>query len=247
MNELHRRTWGSEDVCISNNPSTLSRNYIRVFHHESISLGDHAKQKVVSYVRGCALANLRIHGTSWHRFELATTAGQVLCSLPSSNYGNSFFLTDGGHFLPFVAFHQFVLQIGEGTATVEYDIVECRVPASFHAVFKSFVFVSMSVSQTHRIPLYFRNPIEKLYFVLETDVDELPNFVCKVNNEEFTLPLTKIQDAKYELNFGMQTVNFTNLQSAEIVVQSSEANHVEVCAIAYNIIRSVCDMYGLAF
>ena len=54
------------------------------------------------------------------------------------------------------------------------------------------------------------------------------------------------QEQKIMLEFENETINFSNLVSAEVLVSTME-NSIELCGISLNILRSTSDMYGLAF
>ena len=263
MTELETRralralTYGYQDIAISNTSS--SPKYIRVVKHESFSLGGRDGNLVKHLINHCrsgyGLANIRLDGRAWRDAKLFTTASQVISSLSSPKYGHSFFLTDEGNYLPFVGFHGFEIHftcVGEETVNLAYDIVECAPPRGYFAiVFKSYTSKEIRHADTgnQRVRLSFVNPVEKILLHFEKDPDIVPSFFCKVGDKEFTLPFRKVSEdtsSQYVLDFENETVNFSNLASAEVLVETME-NSMEICCIALNILRSASDMYGLAF
>ena len=231
--------------------------YTRVVEHIVSDIGGSTgPQSLVIETRlGYAIANIRLHGDNWS--DAALVVGRVDCDwIKIPQHGNSFFLTDEGRCLPFVSHHKFEVRAkasaGDSLRRIEYDIVEFPAisTSSFQFPAKSTVYsgdytVSAGVKN---VKLLLTNPVEMIRIdVLKGRVESMEFVVETKESTIVTLPVQKLSDNQFVLEFGEKTVNFSRVDDSYLRCNVSEEATICPRATTLNVLRSVAGMYGMAY
>lgn len=263
---LHLNTKGAQDVALASLRKTnrLQPVYLRVLSHVSAALTPVHYGKVrhtIEKKMGYGVANIRLIGDNWQNVELQV-GGLRFDRLVSPRHGQSFDITDGGKCLPMVEYHDIAFeakQIGAGDVVVEYDIVE--VPEEIRDVVKSDAKPENGLCLVYRaiqctgeesfhapltaIKLNYNHPVEKIILdVISGTVDEA---ILDIQDFSKTLPLQKVSDTQFVIDFGEQTINFSRVDSPRLRIVTTEDCIVEARAITLHVARSLMGMYGLMF
>lgn len=263
---LHLQTKGAQDVALAalREEKYPQPVYTRVLSHVSAALTPvewgnvcHTIEKKMGY----GIANIRLIGNDWQHVYLLV-GGQRFDRLLSPRHGHSFDITDNGRCLPMIEHHDIALEAektGAEGVCVEYDIVELpdevrdaakpvtesRIGLRF--AFKAFQCVgaeSFHAPMT-AIKLGYNHPVEKIILdVIRGSVDEV---ILDFPQFSSTLPLQKVSDTQFVIDFGEHTINFSRVDSALLRIVTTEDCVVEARAITLHVASSMWGMYGLMF
>ena len=243
---------GKGDYASINQPT-----YTRAVEHVVSEVGEAAGKHacVIESRMGYAIANIRILGDNWSDASLVI-GGVANDWVKFPQHGNSFFLTDEGRCLPFVSYHKFEVHTKVSTCDsplkIEYDIVEFPAisASAFQFPAKATVYsgdytVSAGVK---KVPVLLTNPVETIRIdVLKGSVDSMEFVVGTKESTIITLPVRKLSDNQFILEFGEKTVNFSRVHDSYL--RCTVAEEATICprATAFNILRSVAGMYGMRY
>lgn len=244
---LHNATYGSQDSALES--GTLNTPaYGRVLRHNTTTIGH-----VVSYLDVSsnteALANIRILGSNWSSAELQI-GGLRFGRIYRFMGMNSFPALDEGRCLPFAENHRIGLSVvcenGVSGVDVEYDVVEIT-PQEMHRF--SFTNIQYTgpeglTASNPRLRLHFNHPVTTLNVKFEKPVESVSLHINVVDTE---IEFKKLSDTEFTLDFGDNSINFSQVDSALLHVRGSENNTINCYAKTKEIIHIMAGMYGLAF
>jgi hypothetical protein len=260
---LHKITHFRQDTllesvkALTNTGDIAQPIYSRVHEHVVAKIGGAAGLHtcVIEPRLGYAIANIRILGDNWS--DASLVFGQTTNDrIKFPRHGNSFFLTDEGRCLPFVQHHNFKVEVKavevDSMLTIEYDIVEFpELPAaSFRFPMKATIYPGdYTVSAgDKKVQMLLNNPVEAIHIdVLKGRVDSMSLVVETHEKATVTIPVPKISEDQFVLDFGEKTVNFSRLNDSYLVCDVSEEATVVPRATILNVLRSVSGMYGVMY
>ncbi|NDC10288.1 MAG: hypothetical protein EBZ75_13290 [Oxalobacteraceae bacterium] len=216
---------------------------------------------------GKGIANIKIAGNTWNKLNVEI-GGQVMNRIHRFMGFEKPPLTDNGHCIPFVEHHAVVIVVenyerlcGE-QSVVEYDIVECEYKKETTGTKKGFsaefIYSDYLYNEHHSIgkskgatPLeafrvYFNHPVRRLFVKTEKPVESVDLWV-DLKYPYPTIPLTKVSDCDFVLDFGKNTLNFSNCYAKLYVRNPVAENTIRYYVESLQCMRAMSGMYGNAF
>lgn len=263
---LHEITFGSQDEYIEKtNWKPLEYDFI-----ETCTVNDN--KPVIRFnhlyespeLKGKGITNLKIEG-DWESLEVVI-GGQLVDKIYKIWECNSPYILQAPYYIPFLEHHSIDICVSHNKQyTLTYDIVSvshsCALleknkdkdkeyaNTGYEFVFKTLNFtgfqdIESDIQYTY-IP--FNHPIERLVVYCDNPVDYIKFLYNKKTNLSLTLSFQKINDKKWELDFGEQTVNFSRIERPYIEICSSTKNTIGVFAVAKKVGTIKNGRFGLKF
>ncbi len=245
--ELNKIYWGAQDEAQQkHNGRRLLYN--SVIETKQIKLWGNVTYNVRLPNNTSGISNVKIEG-DWETIELEV-GGQKFDKLYKIAGENTFDIFNHSSCLPLLEYHSIKFQItGGNNYTLQYDIVNVDSDGGFIAneIFlkqQQYTGAEDLAIGNNNIKLYFHHPVEKITVFTDYKVENLELFI----DSKYKLPLTQIDDLKWELNFGDTPLNFSRMKHVRLLCNNTyENNHINTFATCHHIVRICGGMAGLRF
>jgi len=260
---LHDITFGIQNEYIEKtNYKPLQYDFI-----ETCTVSDN--KPVVRFIlspelKGKGITNLKIDG-DWESLEVVI-GGQLVDKIYKIWECNSPYILQAPYCIPFLEHHSIDICVSHNKQyTLTYDIVSVSHPCvlskkecsntRYDFVFNFLIFTGFEEIESDIQYTYipFNNLIERLVVYCDNPVDYIKfhygniKFFNDKKNPLFTLSFQKINDTKWELDFGEQTVNFSRIERPFLEIRSFTKNIIGVFAVAKNIAIIKNGLFRLGF
>jgi hypothetical protein len=180
------------------------------------------------------IANVRICGDHWERAEI-DVCRQRIAVLYRCMDRHSFPLLDNGFCLPFVAGNAIQICVddrsppGGADYAIEYDRVACGAEDG-QFVYTDFQYTGceeLSSAPVNKMRLNFNHPCTNITAKFEKPV-ELVELHLQSDNmpTNYVIPLEKISEREFFLDFGSNTVNLSRIWHSYAIVKNSEPGNI---------------------
>jgi hypothetical protein len=257
LRALHDATYNAQNSAIEE-VRTPQPRYTAVLEHvrKTFRAGTHSTLSLVGETLYEGIANVRICGDHWERAEVIV-CGQRIATLYKCLDRNSFPLLDNGVCLPFVAGNPIQIHVddrsppGSADYAIEYDRVVCEAE-DVQFVYTDFQYTGceeLSSAPVNKMRLPFNHPCTNITVKFEKPV-ELVELHLQPDNmtTNYIIPLEKISEREFFLDFGSNTVNLSRIWHSYAIVKNSEPDNIAQCYVeSLHILSKAENVYTRAF
>lgn len=222
---LHEHTFGVQDEFFDKLRGHKNTPYTEVVEHVTAKLenGEHIIANP-NEKDGLGVANLRFHFTDPSQW-IEVKMGHMTFFRVYAELGNMCPLTENGDHIPCPAFHAVSVHRGPASMediTLEYDIVKLPSLENYNSkTTPNLLYVSphgltdVTFNPSHTFN--FNYPVTKIVVVFQTNVDTVSLRIYDNN-----IPLVKVGENRYEVDFGDDSVNFSSLHNNAVLTVETD-------------------------
>jgi hypothetical protein len=164
--------------------------------------------------------------------------------------------------LPFLLHHNIkILCHSKSKCKITYDLVSINygnhINNVFYYIFDTKYYIGVDAitkdskltsNNEYKMKLTFNQPITKIMVDISNPVESIV-FQPQPNMPEYSLHLTKVNDIRWELDFGKNYVNFSKLNKPILLIKTTnnEMTHVFAFGVSLHAAKSAHGMFGLVF
>lgn len=201
---------------------------------------------VIDLDMNIGIANVSIKG-DWE-YMSALFHGQRYDRIYKKSGENTFDMFNNGACMPYLHSMDTVIEIEGNDYVLTYDIVSVKYDDNNTYFIKNIQTCGDDLLKIGENLLKglicYNHPVEKITFFTDNPVEDL----LVIIDETYLLNCTQMNDLKWELNFGGNTLNFSKINNIILKCKNSfQDNRIINFAVTHHLIRVASGMTGMAF